>query len=106
MIYTLGAIDPIAFRLGDFITVYWYGVILGSAAIFGLLLALWESKRIGFNADLLIDLLIFAVPAAIIGARAYYVLFQWEYYSANPYKYSCSCICNKKRQQHIQAINA
>ncbi len=84
MIYTLGAIDPIAFQLGEFITVYWYGVILGSAAIFGLLLALWESKRIGFNADLLIDLLIFAVPAAIIGARAYYVLFQWEYYAANP----------------------
>lgn len=77
------AIDPIAFQLGP-LKVHWYGIILGSAAIFGLLLALWESKRIGFNADLLMDLLIYAVPAAIIGARAYYVLFQWDYYSEHP----------------------
>jgi len=77
------AIDPIAFQIGA-LKVYWYGIILGSAAIFGLLLALWESKRIRFNSDLLMDLLIFAVPAAIIGARTYYVLFQWEYYAQHP----------------------
>ncbi|TCS81811.1 prolipoprotein diacylglyceryl transferase [Tepidibacillus fermentans] len=78
-----GYIDPIAFQLGP-IQVHWYGVILGSAAIVGLLLALWETKRIGFDSDLLMDLLIYAVPAAIIGARAYYVLFQWDYYSKHP----------------------
>jgi len=76
-------LDPIAFHVGP-IPVHWYGIILGSAAILGLLLALWESNRIGFDSDLLMDLLIYAVPAAIIGARAYYVLFQWGYYSQHP----------------------
>ncbi|MFV9510583.1 prolipoprotein diacylglyceryl transferase [Tepidibacillus sp. LV47] len=78
-----GYMDPIAFQLGP-LQVHWYGIILGSAAIVGLLLALWETKRIGFDSDLLMDLLIYAVPAAIIGARAYYVLFQWDYYSKHP----------------------
>ncbi|WP_339060444.1 prolipoprotein diacylglyceryl transferase [Tepidibacillus marianensis] len=78
-----GILNPIAFHLGP-IPVHWYGIILGSAAIFGLLLALWEANRIGFDSDMLMDLLIYAVPAAIIGARAYYVLFQWEFYSQHP----------------------
>lgn len=78
-----GVIDPVAFQLGA-LQIHWYGIILGSAAILGLILALFESKRIGFNSDILMDLLIYAVPSAIIGARAYYVLFQWEYYSKNP----------------------
>lgn len=78
-----GVIDPVAFQLGA-LQIHWYGIILGSAAILGLILALIESRRIGFNSDILMDLLIYAVPSAIIGARAYYVLFQWEYYSANP----------------------
>lgn len=79
----IGAIDPVAFQIGA-LKVHWYGLILGSAAILGLILALLESKRINFDPDILMDLLIYAVPSAIIGARAYYVFFQWDYYSANP----------------------
>jgi len=78
-----GAIDPVAFELG-FLTVNWYGLILGLAAVAGFLLALYEAKRIGLNTDIVMDLVIYAVPAAIIGARVYYVIFLWELYSANP----------------------
>ncbi len=79
----IGAIDPVAFHLG-FLKVHWYGIILGSAAVFGLILALIEARRINFDSEILMDLLLYAVPLAIIGARAYYVLFQWKYYAANP----------------------
>jgi len=79
----IGAIDPVAFQIGV-LKVHWYGIILGSAAVFGLILVLFEAKRIGFDSDILMDLLFYAVPSAIIGARAYYVLFQWKYYAANP----------------------
>ncbi|GAA3319645.1 hypothetical protein GCM10020331_027380 [Ectobacillus funiculus] len=34
--------------------------------------------------DTFIDVVLFAVPIAILCARAYYVLFEWSYYSANP----------------------
>lgn len=73
-------IDPIAFSLGP-IQVHWYGVIIGA----GLALALWivirESERRGLSKDTFPDLMIWAIPIAIISARIYYVIFQWDYYS-------------------------
>lgn len=79
----LSAINPVAIDIGP-IHVHWYGLILGMATVFGLLLALWEAKRIKMDPDIIMDLAIYAVPAAIVGARAYYVFFQWDYYSQNP----------------------
>ncbi|WP_047153504.1 prolipoprotein diacylglyceryl transferase [Aneurinibacillus tyrosinisolvens] len=78
------AINPVALRLGPF-TVHWYGIILGTAALVGLLLALREAKRVGFNPELIMDAVMYGVPAAIIGARIYYVIFRWnEYYKDHP----------------------
>lgn len=77
------ALDPIAFKLG-FLTVNWYGLILGTAALAGLLLAIQEGKRFGLPADFFMDLLLVGVPSAIVGARLYFVAFKWEYYSAHP----------------------
>ena len=62
----------------------WYGLLIASAVLIGTVLALKEAKRKGVNEETLIDMLLFAVPAAIIGARAYYVIFMWDYYSKNP----------------------
>lgn len=76
-------LDPIAFQLGP-LSVHWYGIILGLAAAAGLGLAAWRARQIGFDPNILLDFMIYAVPAAIIGARAYYVFFQWDYYSRHP----------------------
>ena len=60
---------------------YWYGVIIA----FGFLLAvgycLHRSSQFGIKQDDIIDCLLFAVPLAIIGARAYYVIFFGHYTS-------------------------
>lgn len=77
------SLNPIAFSLGP-IPVHWYGIILGSAALFGLFLAIREGKRFGIPSDFFMDLLLIGVPSAIIGARIYYVAFKWDYYSQNP----------------------
>jgi phosphatidylglycerol:prolipoprotein diacylglycerol transferase len=77
------ALDPIAFQLGP-IAVHWYGIIMGSAVFFGLLLAMREAKREGLNPDIFVDLILWAVPASIIGARTYYVIFEWSYYREHP----------------------
>ncbi|MBO8173190.1 MAG: prolipoprotein diacylglyceryl transferase [Bacillaceae bacterium] len=79
----LEVIDPIAFQLGP-LKVHWYGIILGTAALVGLWLAIREGKRVGIDPEIWMDLLLYAVPVAIIGARTYYVIFQWDYYAANP----------------------
>lgn len=77
------AIDPVAFSLGP-IQVHWYGMIMGTAALLGLWLATREGERRGIQSELLLDLMIWVIPAAIVGARLYYVLFQWEYYASHP----------------------
>ncbi|MFO7263596.1 MAG: prolipoprotein diacylglyceryl transferase [Bacillaceae bacterium G1] len=76
-------LDPIAFQLGP-LAVHWYGIILGVAALAGLGLAVRRAQRIGLDHNILLDFMIYAVPAAIIGARAYYVFFQWDYYAQHP----------------------
>jgi prolipoprotein diacylglyceryl transferase len=75
-------IDPVAFELFG-IEIMWYGILIASGVLIGALLALRQSRRIGFREEDLIDLLIFAIPAAIIGARVYYVIFNLDFYKNN-----------------------
>ncbi|MEW9669473.1 prolipoprotein diacylglyceryl transferase [Ammoniphilus sp. 3BR4] len=76
-------IDPIAIQLGP-IAVHWYGLILGTGAFVGLLLAMREGKRLGMNPELFLDLVMYGVPISILFARLYYVTFEWDYYRDHP----------------------
>lgn len=76
-------INPVAFTLGP-LPVHWYGIILGLGALAGLLLAIQEGKRFGLSSDFFMDLMLFGVPSAILGARLYYVIFKWDYYRSHP----------------------
>lgn len=76
-------LNSIAFELGP-ITVHWYGIILGTAALVGLMLCIQEGKRYRINPDFFMDMLLIGVPSAIVGARIYYVAFQWKDYKDNP----------------------
>ncbi|WP_425446977.1 prolipoprotein diacylglyceryl transferase [Dethiothermospora halolimnae] len=74
--------DPVAFEIFG-LSVRWYGIIIATGLALATIVALRETRRIGFDEEYLIDLLIFAVPAAIIGARIYYVIFSWEQYQGD-----------------------
>jgi len=76
-------INPVALALGP-LSIRWYGVIIGFGAILAMLLAIREVKKFGYPSDLIVDLLIIALPITIIGARLYYVFFRWDYYRTNP----------------------
>ncbi|MFB9274281.1 prolipoprotein diacylglyceryl transferase [Cohnella cellulosilytica] len=76
-------LNPVAFSIGPLV-VHWYGIILGTAALAGLLLAVQEGKRFGLNADFFLDLLLIGVPSSIVAARIYYVAFKWDYYRDHP----------------------
>lgn len=75
-------LDPVAIAIGG-IKIHWYGIILGTAALMGLLMCIREGKRFGISSDFFMDLVLIGVPAAIVGARIYYVAFQWEDYQNN-----------------------
>ena len=71
-------LDPVAIHVGK--GIYWYGIILAVAMLSGLYLAMKQSKHYGFTEDDILDLVLWAVPFCIIGARIYYVLFYLDLY--------------------------
>ncbi|MDF1507909.1 prolipoprotein diacylglyceryl transferase [Robertmurraya sp. DFI.2.37] len=76
-------LNRVALELGPF-TIYWYGIIIGFGIALGWFLATKETKKLGLQKDIFTDLLLWAIPIAIISARIYYVIFKWDYYSENP----------------------
>lgn len=66
-----------------FITIRWYAVFIFVGILLGGFLALKEAKRFRIPEDFMINLFFFLIPLALIGARLYYVLFHYDYYSQN-----------------------
>src|SRR3954470_12590575 len=80
---TIQPIDPVAIAFGP-LQVHWYGVIIGLAIILALYIAVRETEKRGLDKDVFMDLMLWAIPIAILSARLYYVIFEWNYYSQNP----------------------
>lgn len=66
------------------ISLRWYGVLIASAVLIGMALSQRLAQMRQINPELVGDLLIWLIVGAIPGARLYYVLFQWNYYSQHP----------------------
>ncbi|EDP69102.1 prolipoprotein diacylglyceryl transferase [Carnobacterium sp. AT7] len=79
----LGAINPIAFSLGP-LDVYWYGIIIAVGIFSAIFLSTREAEKRGIEGDHIVDMALWALPIAFIGARLYYVLFELGYYLENP----------------------
>lgn len=75
-------IDPVAIALGP-IQIHWYGIIMGLAFLIGTYLARSNVRRIGLDPDHVLNMVVLIIPAAIVCARAYYVIFEWEQYRDN-----------------------
>lgn len=75
-------INPVALQIGP-LPIRWYGIILVTAMLVGTFLASREAKRRGENAEHAWNILTYCVLFAILGARAYYVIFSWDQYQNN-----------------------
>ncbi len=63
--------------------IHWYGVIIAFGFVLAVAYALYRKKDFGLTEDNVIDMLLFAVPASLIGARLYYVVFNFSTYKDN-----------------------
>lgn len=72
-------IDNVAFTIGSK-EIYWYGIIIAAGFAIAVLTAMRLAKKNGMNPDTVVDLVLYAAPLAIVGARLYYVIFEWDYY--------------------------
>lgn len=77
------SLNRVFLQLGP-ITIYWYAVFIMSGVVLGLFLAIREGKKMGLNSEFFYDLVTYGLPISIIGARIYYVSFNWDYYSSHP----------------------
>lgn len=75
-------IDPIAFSIFGF-GIHWYGIIIATGFMLAFLLAMKDSSKFGMNQNDIIDLMLVVTPLSIIGARLYYVAFEWSNYKNN-----------------------
>lgn len=57
-----------------------YGIIIACGMLLGIVMARWNAKRTGQNPDIYTDFALWGILFALIGARAYYVIFSWDSY--------------------------
>ena len=60
-----------------------YGIIIGIGMLAGLWIAMRDAKRRGQDPDIYLDFALYAIVFSIIGARIYYVIFDWDNYKDN-----------------------
>lgn len=73
----------LAFQLGP-ISVHWYGIIIGAGIILSYVYALREAKRRGIETKHIDNMAFWLILAGVLGARLYYVLFNFRYFTENP----------------------
>ena len=75
--------SSIAFSIGSF-DIAWYSIYILIGVILGGILFLLEAKKYDIDMDFCINMIFWTVIFGIIGARAYYVLFNLDYYMDSP----------------------
>ena len=73
----------VALQIGPF-TIRWYGVLIVLGIIAAILICRRLAAGYNYSADDIMDMALVMVPLGIICARAYYVAFNWGYYSQHP----------------------
>ena len=74
--------NPIAFTIFG-VDIRWYGILVATGILVAVTLAYLRFPKHGLKSDDLLDIALISVPIGIIGARAYYVIFQWEDYAGD-----------------------
>ncbi|MEA4966292.1 MAG: prolipoprotein diacylglyceryl transferase [Oscillospiraceae bacterium] len=64
--------------------IFWYGIIIACGFVAAYLYMNARAPRFGLTQDNLLDMVLWAVPFGIIGARIYYCVFYWDLYRADP----------------------
>lgn len=75
--------SAVALQIGPF-NIRWYGILIVAGIIIAILICRSLAARKNYTMDDILDLALVMVPLGIICARAYYVAFNWPYYSQNP----------------------
>ncbi len=78
----------IELKVGQYLELFgvfiaYYGLLIAVAFVICSELVYRDAKKTGQKVDDYSDFFVFAVISSIIGARLYYVIFEWDYYKKN-----------------------
>jgi phosphatidylglycerol:prolipoprotein diacylglycerol transferase len=74
--------NPVAFEIFG-LSIRWYGIIMATAMLLGCLLTIKIATKKGYKENDMYDLLLVVLIFSVLGARLYYVVFNWGYYGSN-----------------------
>ena len=69
-------------KLGP-ITIYWYALLIVLSICIGIYFSTKKPKKNGLGRDFLMDLIFYVIPIGILGARLYYVIFNFSVFKDN-----------------------
>lgn len=74
--------NPVAFTIFG-IDIMWYGILICIGMLLATFITYKRAPRHGIESDKVLDYVLVCIPAGIIGARLYYVVFNWNYYAGD-----------------------
>lgn len=74
--------NPVAFSIFG-LDIMWYGVLIAAGVAAAIFLSQYTCKINDTSFDEIMNIFLIAFPSGVIGARIYYVIFQFEYYKDN-----------------------
>ncbi len=77
--------DPVAFSVFG-LDIMWYAVMITSGMIIAVLICCKRAHKHSLTPENVMNFIIFCIPASIIGARLYYVAFNWSIYAGDFFK--------------------
>ncbi len=66
-------------------SIYWYGVIIAVGLLLAVIYMMSRRRTFGLTEDNLIDMLLSCVPLGVVGARLYYIVFNFDYFRADTF---------------------
>ena len=74
--------DPVAFTIFN-IEIVWYAIFVTTGIILASLLCFCRAKKHDLTSDQMLNFIVICVPCGIIGARIYYIIFNWDWYAGD-----------------------
>lgn len=75
-------LDSTAFSIGG-LDIQWYGILITLGLVLAMVYAFTQVKKYGLNPDRVMDCIIGGIIGGVVGARAYYVLLNWNNYAGD-----------------------
>jgi len=74
--------DRVFISIGP-INIYWYSVLIVLSIIIGMYFSINQAKKNGLTKEFIYDLIFYLIPIAVLGARLYYVIFNFSVFKDN-----------------------